>query len=342
MIIMSSKKGVVINAAIIGAIIVGFLVINFFTGPRSVKVFSFENVGLQVPLKPLNDGATEMKINSLKDLRGQNILIHFWASWCESCVADHKAMERIVNSYHDLSTVKMIGIASSDTQKAIEESGMMKNITYPQFLEESGNLALAMGVKTLPQTLLIDSKGRLVYQLTRPFDPKQVEILENLLNRLNENKVSSFAFENSEGAQVTEQTLSNKVWVADFIFTNCEGACPMLTAKMRTIQEAFKNEDRLKFVSISVDPENDTREALSAYQKRFKVDTNQWHFLRGSMDEVTKLLVNSFKLGTLDDPKFHSGKFILVDQSNRVQGYFDPESSESMEKLKAEIRSLLK
>jgi len=340
MIPMNSKKSVLINAAIFAVIIVGFLIINFFTSEPTAKVLSFENVGLQVPLQSLNGDTS--KTVSLKEYRGQPMLIHFWASWCEACAADHKAMEQISQEYHGNSSVKLIGIASSDTAEAIEKSGMIKNSSYPQFLEKSGDLALAMGVKSLPQTLLIDSKGRIVFQLTRPFDSIQMAHLENEMNKLNESSVPPFTFENSDGKNITEANLAQKVWVADFIFTSCPEMCPMLTAKMRLLQEAFKNDDRFRMVSISVDPDTDTTAVMKEYGKKHHMDSSKWYFLRGNMDAVKNLLVGGFKLGTMEEPKFHTGEFILVDQSNKIRGYYNAESSESLEKLKAEITKLLK
>jgi len=340
MVPMNSQKTVLINVLIFAAIIVGFLVVNFFTSEPAPKILSFESAGLQVPLKPLNGDLS--KTTSLKDFRGQSLLIHFWASWCEACASDQKAIDQIVNSYHGHSSVKIIGIAGSDTVKAIDQSGLIKNSAYPQFLEETGNLALALGVKSLPQTLLIDAKGRVVMQIPRPFDAHQVDLLETRMNAMTENRVPAFALETSLGKTLNETSLDNKVWVADFIFTSCPDMCPMLTSKMHVLQEEHKNDDRFKLVSITVDPDTDTPEVLRAYQKKFKVDSDQWYFLRGNIKAIENLLVNGFKLGTVDQPELHSGKFILVDQSSKISGYYDAESSESFGKLKTEITKLLK
>jgi protein SCO1/2 len=348
MISMNSKKSVLINAGIIGVIIVGYITVTLLTTKPPEKILSFENVGLQVPLKSLNGDLS--KIASLKEYRGQTVLIHFWASWCEACAADQKKMEQLAKSYHDNSSIKIIGIASSDTREAIEKSGLLNNgvnnsekdNSYPQFLDETGNLALALGVKSLPQTLLIDPQGHVVVHLQRPIDPNQLDALENQMNQLSEDRIPPFAFESSMGQAVNQTTFYQKVWVADFIFTSCPGMCPMLTTKMHLIQEAFKGNDRLKLVSISVDPDTDTREVLQTYQRKYNVDPDQWYFLRGKMDEVKRLLVNGFKLGTMEEPKYHTGKLVLIDQASKIRGYYDADSSQSLDKLKTDIAKLLK
>ncbi len=337
---MNSKKGIVINAAIIGAIIIGFLIINFFTSTPAPKMLSFENVGLQTPLKILNGDPS--KTTSLKAYQGQNILIHFWASWCEACAADQKVMNQLAKSYESNSSIKILGIASSDTSQAIEKSGVIKESRYPQFLDESGDLALAMGVKSLPQTLLIDSKGQIIAQITRPFDPNLVDRLENQINTLSESYLPTFSLEKSSGKLLTDADLSQKVWVADFIFTSCPSLCPMLTNKMHLLQEAFKKDDRFRMVSVSVDPDTDTPSVMKAYEKKHDIDPEKWYFLRGKTDAVTNLLVRGFKLGTMEKPEFHTGKIVLVGQHNKVFGYYDADNSQSFEKLKTDISNLLK
>jgi len=339
MISMHNKKTVLINIGIFAAIIVGYISVTLLTTETPPKLLSFENVGLQVPLKPLNGDLS--KTVTLKDFRGQNLLVHFWASWCDACALDHKAMAQIAESYQSNSSIKIIGIASSDTQSAIDQSGMLKNSPYPEFLEESGNLALAMGVKTLPQTLLIDAEGHVLIHLQRQIDPHQVESIENKINSLTMDRVPPFHFESSRGKEVSLETLKQKIWVADFMFTSCPDMCPMLTSKMHLLQEAFSKDDRVNLVSVTVDPDTDTPAALQTYEKKYQVNPDRWFFLRGKMDAVTNLLVKGFKLGTFEEPEFHTGKFILVDQNQKIQGYYDADSSQSFEKLKSDIQSLL-
>ena len=69
----------------------------------------------------------------------------------------------------------------------------------------------------------------------------------------------------------TEQ-LRGSVWIADFIFTSCPDMCPMLTSAMATIERETAEEPALKdvrFVSISVDPDNDTPAVLAEYAGKY-------------------------------------------------------------------------
>src|SRR5262245_6698795 len=72
-----------------------------------------------------------------------------------------------------------------------------------------------------------------------------------------------FSLTDQTDKTVTLADLKGKVWVADFIFTNCGGTCPMMTGQMRKLQGLVPADIRM--VSITVDPSRDTSKALAAY-----------------------------------------------------------------------------
>ena len=77
--------------------------------------------------------------------------------------------------------------------------------------------------------------------------------------------IPDFEFIDSEGRDVGLSTLKGKVWVADFIFTTCTMACPIMTGNMNIIHKKYKKNDDIRLVSISVYPEYDTPEVLKKY-----------------------------------------------------------------------------
>ena len=68
---------------------------------------------------------------------------------------------------------------------------------------------------------------------------------------------------------VFERALRGHVWVADFIYTQCPGPCPLMSERMRRIQTRTSGRPSIRLVSFSVDPSRDTPIALAAYAKRF-------------------------------------------------------------------------
>lgn len=91
--------------------------------------------------------------------------------------------------------------------------------------------------------------------------------------------IPQFEFTNSDGNTVTLDNLKGKVWVADFIFTTCTMACPMMTGNMNIVHKKFKKNDNVRLVSISVYPEYDTPEVLKNYASQYDADTEKWLFL---------------------------------------------------------------
>lgn len=153
--------------------------------------------------------------------------------------------------------------------------------------------------------------------------------------------IQDFSLIDSNNQSFTKANLDGKVWVADLIFTSCEMTCPMMTKKMRTISQHFKNHPDLRFVSISVDPEKDTPAVLKKYAKTHGALQASWFFLTGDMAVIRELAIQSFKLATTEAPSLHSNRFVLVDKNSHVRGYYDPEDSAQMRKLLNDVKIVL-
>lgn len=155
-------------------------------------------------------------------------------------------------------------------------------------------------------------------------------------------QIADFHLVNSDGKMVSLKDLKGRVWVADFIFTTCGGICPTMTANMAQVHRSYVLVDKVRLVSISVNPENDTPEVLKAYAKKFKANTDHWLFLTGPLADIQKLAVASFKLGKVDEPVFHSGYFTLVDGQGRIRGYYDGMDKKKLARLFKDIATLLR
>ena len=86
--------------------------------------------------------------------------------------------------------------------------------------------------------------------------------------------------------------LKGRTVVINVIFTNCISACPMVTQLLSVTREELvpSVRDDVWFVSISVDPERDTPQALKAFAKRQDVDESRWLFLTGSKQNIDAIL----------------------------------------------------
>ena len=154
--------------------------------------------------------------------------------------------------------------------------------------------------------------------------------------------VPDFEFTDSNGETITRDDMEGKVWVADFIFTTCTMACPIMTGNMNIIHKSFKDNNNVRIVSISVYPEYDTPDILKDYASRYNANTDRWHFLTGPEESVKKIIKTGFKIGDYEDIIFHSEKFALVDISGNIRGYYSGMKTDEISQLKKDINKLLR
>jgi len=152
--------------------------------------------------------------------------------------------------------------------------------------------------------------------------------------------IPAFELTSQQGKTFTRASLDGHVWVADFIFTNCEGPCPRMTSRMHALQG--KVDPRVKLVSFSVDPQRDTPEVLEQYAKKFGADDARWTFLTGDPGILNMLDRDAFKLGQLGAEMDHSTRFVLVDKKGRTRGYYGIADGDPVERIATDARRLEK
>ncbi|WP_083566440.1 SCO family protein [Domibacillus mangrovi] len=138
-------------------------------------------------------------------------------------------------------------------------------------------------------------------------------------------EVKDFKNTNQDGKEVNLSDLKGKVWIADFVFTNCTTVCPPMTKNMSDLQDML-NEEGVKdyrIVSFSVDPERDTPEALKEYISHYEADESNWDLLTGYDGKyIREFAEKSFQTLAIPDPNsdqiMHGTSFYLVDKEGTV------------------------
>ena len=163
--------------------------------------------------------------------------------------------------------------------------------------------------------------------------------------------VPQFSLIEKDGRAVVLGDLKSKIWIVNFIYTNCPDTCPIQSAQMRQIQKDFKFEKDLRLVSITVDPTRDTPEVLSKYAKRFSADPARWFFLTGKKETIYKFAQEGFHLGAVEIPHekrpesgathTHSPRFVIVDRAAQIRGYYVSTDVEAMKRLRRDLKILL-
>ncbi|MCC6235598.1 MAG: SCO family protein, partial [Verrucomicrobiales bacterium] len=104
------------------------------------------------------------------------------------------------------------------------------------------------------------------------------------------------------GREVRDTELRGQVLVVNFVFTGCSYSCFQISQRMAEVQEALRDQDGVRLVSISLDPRSDSPAALVDFARKVKADAERWWFLTGPKDEVYALIETSFLAKARNDP----------------------------------------
>lgn len=172
----------------------------------------------------------------------------------------------------------------------------------------------------------------------------------------------AFSLIDQQGQAVTRDSLQGTVWAANFLFTSCPTACPPLaqaTARLQARLQAWRQPtDRVRIVSVSVDPMTDTPEVLRTWAVKYGADATVWTQLTGDYDAMEKLVVEGFMQPIVRSDRAaglpnaasataaptpldtaHSLRFVLVDQQGHLRGLFDKDDA-GLQRLDAAMRWL--
>ena len=162
-----------------------------------------------------------------------------------------------------------------------------------------------------------------------------------------DHKIANFSLTNQNGLTITQNNFENKIYVADFFFTRCQTICPVMTTNMVELQEYFKNDDEVKFLSHSVTPIIDSVPVLKAYADKKGVIDGKWDITTGSKKHIYELARKSY-FAVLDegdggDQDFiHTEQFILIDKKRQIRGFYDGTDKNEMQRIIDDIELLKK
>lgn len=165
-------------------IVVGTVVLVSLLAVMAVNMVTFESTDLQGSQAPeftlsLFDQFEQDQI-SLADLRGQVVVVNFWASWCVECYKEARLLEQTWQDYRDQGVI-FIGVDHLDTDKEALAYMAQYGITYPSGPDLGDKIADAYGITGVPETFFIDKDGNIVHVQIGPIGEAQ---LLDLIDRL--------------------------------------------------------------------------------------------------------------------------------------------------------------
>jgi len=212
--------------------------------------------------------------------------------------------------------------------------------------------------KSLPVFLImaVFSVGMIIaiYNLLTPtkklpvFNPSDVNpklVDESVVHVRRNHKVADFKLINQNGDTITQDNYAGKIYVTDFFFTRCMTICPIMTNNIWKLQEVFKDDNDIRFLSLSVTPVIDSVSVLKEYAISKGVIDAKWNITTGDKKHIYELARKSYFAvleegdGGLQD-FIHTENFILVDKKKQIRGFYDGTNSEDIERLILDIRIL--
>jgi protein SCO1 len=217
--------------------------------------------------------------------------------------------------------------------------------------------ALSLGlVVLLPLTsyLVVKKVGETAVNMPLRYFP------DTVINMVKDGKLQSdtvwhttknLTLRNQLNHTVSLDSLKGKLLVINLFFARCPIICPKLMANMAKLQQALRSEDVKKkidtsfvhFLSLTVDPLNDTPSVLRAYGNKFGADPSVWWLLTGDKKTIYDYAFEELKIGLADSstqisPDFiHSEHFVLLDKNRVVRGYYKGNDKNAMLKLSKDL-----
>ena len=94
----------------------------------------------------------------LKDLRGQALVINFWATWCEPCREEMPSLALLAQSQSG--KLRVLAVNFKESQAAVSQFAAATGLTIPTLRDPDGALARAWGIRVFPSTVLVGADGQ--------------------------------------------------------------------------------------------------------------------------------------------------------------------------------------
>ncbi|MGK6352935.1 SCO family protein [Parapedobacter sp. DT-150] len=159
-------------------------------------------------------------------------------------------------------------------------------------------------------------------------------------------RIPDFQLLNQDSVLITNDMFGNGVYIANFFFTHCPSICPTMQRNLFKVYEQYKDDERVRFLSHSIDFRHDSPSVLKAYATKLGVTDDRWQFVTGSKAEIYGLS-DSYMVYTKEDSNVpggydHSGYFLLIDKDRHIRGAYDGTNDAQLALLRDDLETLLK
>lgn len=158
--------------------------------------------------------------------------------------------------------------------------------------------------------------------------------------------VDDFQLIDQDKKPVTRKTLLGKPWIVNFVFGRCSTHCPLTSRRIMELNQELSDVD-VQFVTITVDPENDTPDFLKGVSEIWKAESPRWRWLTGEPAQIWKLIREGFKVpawenvGTARMPGMefaHTNHLIHIDAQGRILGRYRSDTASELVTLRRVLK----
>lgn len=160
------------RSLIAAAIVLPLLALLAFGMTRNPNVIPSPLPGREAPhfeliTMPLDEAGTAESVD-LAALRGNVVVVNFWASWCLACRDEHVPLSRVARAYAD-EPVRFYGIVYNDSPRnARQWIEAMGGQAYPSLLDPDSRTAIDYGLYGVPETFVIGPDGTVRHKIIGP------------------------------------------------------------------------------------------------------------------------------------------------------------------------------
>jgi cytochrome c biogenesis protein CcmG/thiol:disulfide interchange protein DsbE len=157
------RLGVPIIAAVVAAALIGLLGYGLSSrgGDRTLDEAVARNERPAAPSSTLPVLGSTAK-RTLAGLRGKVVVLNFWASWCTPCKTEAPALAATQRRLERDGTGTVIGVTRDDSTPDSLAKVREWKVNYPSLRDVDNLLAKKYGSKSVPETFVIDARGRVV------------------------------------------------------------------------------------------------------------------------------------------------------------------------------------
>ena len=158
-------------------------------------------------------------------------------------------------------------------------------------------------------------------------------------------QVPEFRLLNQDSTYIASEDFDNKIYVTNFFFTHCPSICPTMQRNLLQVYEKYKEDDRVAFLSHSIDFKYDSPNVLKTYAEKLGVTNDHWQFVTGSKKDIYSM-ADHYYVYTKEEASApggydHQAYLVLIDGNRHIRGAYDGTNDEQVKQLFSDLAILL-